>query len=136
MDKTPSTCRHTDVQTFETFRCCLSCGEIITNDICRSTPFYEYQPLNCESEQHIRLVRIHRGQKQDDIVCDLLSVDLAAAPVYEAVSYTWATTSGDASLSQFILCRGKKLAVTKNCEAAIRCLRRRDRNRVLWIDAM
>jgi hypothetical protein len=140
MDETSNTCRHTDVQTFDSFRCCLSCGELVTElaSPSISDPPFEYKPLDCESEQHIRLVHVHPGLKREDIVCELVHVSLAAAriPVYEAVSYTWATADGDASLSRFIVCHGKKLAITKNCEAAIRCLRRRDRSRVLWIDAM
>jgi len=140
MDETSSTCRHTDVQTFDSFRCCLSCGDLITEPASPAVserPF-KYKPLHCDGEQHVRLVRVHPGQKHDDIVCELVHVSLIGAdvPAYEAVSYTWATTDGDASLSQSIVCHGKKLAITKNCEAAIRCLRRRNRNRVLWIDAM
>ena len=138
MDETSSTCRHTDVQVFDAFRCCMSCGDLVPESASLAIPVlpFEYRPLDCEDEQRIRLVHVRPGQKQDDIVCDLVHVSLAAAPVYEAVSYTWATTDGDASLSQFIVCHGRRLAITKNCEAALRCVRRPNLPRVLWIDAM
>ena len=134
----PNTCRHTHVETTDSFSCCLSCGELVEEATSSSTPErrFKYEPLDCENEQHIRLVHIHPGARQDDIVFDLVHVSLATVPVYEAVSYTWATMTGDASLSQFVVCHGKQLAITKNCEAALRCLRRTHRSRVLWIDAM
>ena len=140
MDETSSTCRHPDVQVFDSFLCCISCGSLVTEPASSAIAelHYKYKPLDYENEQLIRLVRVHPGQTHDDIVCELVQINLAAArvPVYEAVSYTWATTDGDASLSRSIVCHGKRLAITKNCEAAIRCLRRRNHVRVLWIDAM
>jgi hypothetical protein len=48
----------------------------------------------------------------------------------------WATQDGDASLSQAVYCRGRTIAVTKHCEAALKSLRRQGRKRALWIDAI
>jgi len=143
MDRAVDVCQHADIRTSYFCRCCFSCGEVFTEEtslgiskaIQSNTSFYAYEPLEYDTGQHFRLVRVLPGQKQDDVVCELFHADLASTPVYEAVSYTWATNGGDASLSQNIICCGKKLAVTKNCEAAIRCLRR-DWGRILWIDAM
>jgi len=134
----PNTCRHKHVETTDSFSCCLSCGELVEEATSSSPPErrFKYEPLDYETEQYIRLVRLHPGQKQDDIVCELVHVSLASEPLYEAVSYTWAMTNGDASLSQSIVCHGKKLAITKNCEAALRCVRRPNLTRVLWVDAM
>lgn len=39
-------------------------------------------------------------------------------------------------LSSKILCRGQRIPITKNCEAALRRLRLQSRNRRLWIDAI
>lgn len=144
MDQASGACRHTDTRTFDSCRCCMSCGEMLTTAVssaeseatCSGTPFYEYTPLDYNTGQHIRLMKLYPGQTQDDIRCELVNVNLAASPIYEAVSYTWATTNGDASLSQSIICCGKTLNITKNCEAAIQCLRRRKHSRILWIDAM
>ncbi|RGP80078.1 heterokaryon incompatibility [Fusarium longipes] len=55
---------------------------------------------------------------------------------YEALSYTWGTEDGDASLSQSIYCDGAIIKVSKNCEKALRRLRLRTEERVLWIDAI
>ncbi|KAF5676174.1 heterokaryon incompatibility protein [Fusarium heterosporum] len=55
---------------------------------------------------------------------------------YEALSYTWATDDGDSSLSSSINCEGGTIKVSKNCEKALRKLRRQDTARVLWIDAI
>jgi len=144
MDRVVDVCRHADFRTSYFYRCCLSCGEVFTEEtspgsskaIQSNTSFYAYEPLEYNTRQGIRLVHVLPGQKQDDVVCELFHADLASAPVYEAVSYTWATGCGDASRSQSIICCGKNLAVTKNCEAAIRCLRRERGQRILWIDAM
>jgi len=144
MDEASSSCRHTDVQAFDSFHCCLSCGEIVAEATlpvfpeatCPNTPYYKYEPLDYNIGQQIRLVQVYPGRKEDRIMCEIVHADLANAPIYEALSYTWATASGDASLSQSLLCCGKQIAVTKNCEAAIRCLRWLGRSRILWIDAM
>jgi hypothetical protein len=91
---TPATkCRHIYVQDFVDFRCCLSCDELFTETKPRSLstatpPLYKYEPLEREAGQHTRLVRIRPGREQDDIICEIVQVDLADSPVYEAVSYT------------------------------------------------
>jgi hypothetical protein len=133
-------CRHHDIQEFDGLRFCLACGEAIselpleTEALSNSPAPYRYTPLRCEGLE-IRLVVLFPGQESDDIHCDLIHVNLDDQPVYEAVSYTWAT-DGDASLSQSIQCQRHTLGVTKNCEAVLRYLRRQGRNRLLWIDAI
>jgi hypothetical protein len=74
---TPATkCRHTDVQDFDDFRCCLSSGELLTETNPRSLltttpPLYKYEILEQEAGQHIRFVHIRLGQEQDDITCEI-----------------------------------------------------------------
>jgi hypothetical protein len=87
MDEASSACRHSDVHTFDSFRSCLSCGEIITEatSLAISESPYRYEPLGYETEQCIQLVHVYPGQEQDDITYELVNVNLAAAPVYEAV---------------------------------------------------
>jgi len=137
-------CRHHDVQIFDDFRCCLACGETVFE----STPhlanapshdgsvFYKYAPLNDVLGQEIRLVVVYPGGLREDVTLDIVHVNLTETPAYEAVSYAWATQSGDASLSQAVYCRGRPIAVTKQCEAALKCFRLQGRNRILWIDAI
>ncbi|KAF9630018.1 hypothetical protein BFW01_g199 [Lasiodiplodia theobromae] len=59
-------------------------------------------------------------------------------PDYEALSYTWDDANGDRSLTQEIRCGPEygKIAITKNCEAALLRLRLEDDLRFLWIDAL
>jgi hypothetical protein len=122
----------------------LACGETVFDNIPKpvfspshggSVP-YGYAPLNYALGQEIRLVIIFPGQPPDDVHLDIVHVNLRDDPAYEAVSYAWATEKGDASLSRTVYCRGRTIAVTKSCEAALKCFRRQGRNRTLWIDAI
>jgi hypothetical protein len=137
-------CRHHDVQIFDGLRCCLACGEAVFDNTPEpifspshggSVP-YEYAPLNYALGQEIRLVIIFPGTPSDDVHLDIVHINLRDDPAYEAVSYAWATQKGDASLSQTVYCRGRIIAITKSCEAALKCFRRQGRNRTLWIDAI
>lgn len=144
MERTESFCRHRDIQTFDGFRCCLACGETVFE----STPdlelnpqhagpvAYKYSPLNYALGQEIRLVILYPGKPEEDIALDIVHANLSDNPAYEAISYAWATQDGDASLSQTVYCRGRTIAVTKPCEAALKSLRRQGRNRYLWVDAI
>jgi hypothetical protein len=136
-------CSHPDIQEFDQLRCCLSCGEVIFEVVDieedlhnSSSSYYQYKRLNYELGQEIRLVVLYPGRELDDITCKIIHVNLINKPAFEAVSYTWATISGDASLSAHVSCGGKKIAITANCEAMLRCLRRQGRNRTIWVDAI
>lgn len=137
-------CRHPDIQRFDDIRCCLSCGEALfeadpepktTLDESWS-PQYRYKPLRYSLGQEIRLVVLFAGDFSDDLTCEIVHVNLADNPVYEAVSYTWADSVGDLARSSHVRCGGKTVHITRNCEAALRHLRRSGRNRRLWIDAI
>jgi hypothetical protein len=139
-----SACRHHDIQKFDKIRCCLSCGEAMFEnefekeqnlDSFVSLP-YQYRRLNYELRPEVRLVVLHQGQKLDDITCDVIHVNLLNKPAYEAVSYTWATADGDHLISSYISCRDGEIAITKNCESVIRCLRRWGCKRIMWLDAI
>ena len=100
------------------------------------SPEYHYKPLKHNLGEEIRPIVLYAGEPLDNLVCDIIVVSLADRPAYEAVSYTWANTKGDASLTSVISCRGKGIAITKNCEAALQRLRLQNRSRRLWIDAI
>ncbi|KAH7124817.1 heterokaryon incompatibility protein-domain-containing protein [Dactylonectria estremocensis] len=51
---------------------------------------------------------------------------------FEALSYTWGMLPG----TQPILCEGRTVLVTPNCEQAILHIRRRTKARRIWIDAI
>lgn len=138
------TCRHPDIHQFGEIRCCLSCGEAVfetpsepdsTLDGIWSLK-YRYRPLRHGLGQEIRVMVLFAGEPLDELVCDIVVVNLADRPAYEALSYTWADRTGDASLSSEVFCGGKAIAITKNCEAALRRLRLKGRNRRLWVDAI
>ncbi|KAH7073320.1 heterokaryon incompatibility protein-domain-containing protein [Paraphoma chrysanthemicola] len=132
-------CRHPDIQKFDEIRCCLSCGEAVFEsnatlepDSEESTSLYKYRRLNYTLGQEIRLIMLHPGSDQQDLTCDIVHVNLLDKPTYEAVSYTW----GSHTLSGQILCNGRTMLITANCQAALRCLRLRKRIRALWVDAV
>ena len=62
----------------------------------------------------------------------LVEVDLAGKPEYEALSYSW----GDVKNKVGIICHGLRLDVTINCALALQYLRHKDQTRTLWVDAI
>ncbi|KAL6711536.1 hypothetical protein ACN47E_004470 [Coniothyrium glycines] len=98
---------------------------------------YAYSPLELERRE-IRILLLKAGQRDDPIQCDLEHVNLQQGPVYEALSYTWADETGDDVLCKTVECGSsrKLLGITRNCEAALRRLRRLETDRWLWIDAI
>ncbi|GAB1311762.1 Heterokaryon incompatibility domain-containing protein [Madurella fahalii] len=98
---------------------------------------YRYLPLDLENGRYIRVLVLKAGWPDEPLCCALEHVNLQQDPVYEALSYTWADESGDDSLCRSIQCGDDGLiAITKNCEAALRSLRKRDIHRRLWVDAV
>ncbi|KAM0351775.1 hypothetical protein ACHAPU_002287 [Fusarium lateritium] len=98
------------------------------------TALYKYTALY--KNGMIRTLTLLPASSMDlDIHVKLFPVELESY-IYEALSYTWATDDGDSSLSSSIDCEGGTIKVSKNCEKALRKLRRQDTARVLWIDAI
>jgi hypothetical protein len=137
-------CRHKDVHVFGNLRTCLSCGETLFElerspepDLAASDSLpYEYRPLRYELGHEIRLIALYPSDDDENLKCDIFHANLLDKPVYEALSYTWADASGDSSFSQTLLCKGRTISITKNCDAALRCLRPKHRSRVLWVDSI
>ncbi|KAK8004082.1 NADH-cytochrome b5 reductase 1 [Apiospora arundinis] len=119
-------CKRPDIVNFGEGRSCLACGSVEPRPI--------LPPIRQQSE--IRILRLQRGAFDDPVVCEVSIQDLARQPEYEAVSYTWADESGDATRSRTIQVGGKPIPVTASCENALRRLRRRFSSRDLWIDAI
>lgn len=96
----------------------------------RSSPDV-YQPLG---ENEIRLLTVSPGQLDDPVRCTLEQVTLLeeSPPRYETISYCW----GDATLQAQMQINDLLADVTFSAHAAIRCMRRRDAERRLWIDAI
>ncbi|CAH0021017.1 unnamed protein product [Clonostachys rhizophaga] len=91
-----------------------------------------YRSLD-SSIPEIRLFALDPAQTDEGaIVGHLQNVPLSSAPAYEALSYKW----GKPVYSEPITIAGHTVLVTPNLAVALRGLRLRDRQRVLWIDAL
>ncbi|KLU85494.1 hypothetical protein MAPG_04517 [Magnaporthiopsis poae ATCC 64411] len=97
---------------------------------------YTYVPL--PSERHIRILQLKQpsvlGLRDSVIECDLIPVPLdkpSLTASYRAISYSWDGQRFD----RYILCGGRKLAITKNCEDILRHMLKRARL-FIWIDAI
>ena len=99
-----------------------------------SPPTYNYVPL--QYADSIRLLTLFPGEMESAIEISLTEARFQDNPIYEAVSYTWATEDGDSSLRSQIRCDEERVWVTKNCELALKYLRKADSERVLWVDAI
>jgi hypothetical protein len=140
-------CKHLDIRKFDGIRCCLACGEAVFEaqylhsklftEPTTVTTAYKYNKLNYKLGREIRLAVILPGESTDTIRCEIVHVNLDDKPVYDAVSYTWATEDGDASLSRNVqTVQGGSISITANCDAVLRQLRRPGLCRRVWIDAM
>lgn len=94
-------------------------------------PPYQYSPI--ENEKGTMRLLILRGGAGNEIHCELVNstIDDHALP-FEAVSYTW----GPEFRANSIRVGGKMMSVTFHLSLILRDLRRRDADRVIWVDAV
>jgi hypothetical protein len=91
---------------------------------------YEYSILKKGS---IRVLELHPAKRPNDpLKGNLLEVELGPKQLYETLSYVWGARTGD----RLILCNGKELYITENCESALRQLRFARKSRTIWVDAI
>ena len=83
-------------------------------------------------ERRIRLLYIAPRHTTADLVCQLKVFELATAPQYSAISYTW----GEPSAKGILLVNDKKLVGRKNCWYALRQARRSQMSEWYWIDSV
>jgi hypothetical protein len=101
---------------------------------------FSYSPADPTKSKSIRLLSILPGGTEGPLCCRLNEYasdsenDLYNSVCYEALSYTW----GDDSENQKreITLNGCPFAVTANLYAALQVLRKEDRERVIWVDAV
>ncbi|EPE30479.1 hypothetical protein GLAREA_03446 [Glarea lozoyensis ATCC 20868] len=91
---------------------------------------YMYTPFTHSDE--IRLLVLAPDDGSEVILCSLRHVRLSENPRYEGLSYVW----GESSKPKAVLCDGRIMRVTESLYSALRCLRYKDRDRVLWADAI
>ncbi|KIX94175.1 uncharacterized protein Z520_10201 [Fonsecaea multimorphosa CBS 102226] len=94
---------------------------------------FEYEDLL--SEEYIRILELLPGRKDDAIRCCLtLEPRQNAANTYDAISYTWGTSTDRAE----IICSNQILPITTNLADALRELRSKSpgHSQRLWVDAI
>ena len=111
---------------------------------------YEYSALD-EDASEIRLMTLLPGRFEDDVFITMETVVLnkERTPQYEALSYVWGSTENPVDI--FIQARKTKhpkwssllgqsrqrtISVTQNLATALPYLRKEDKPRVFWIDAI
>jgi ankyrin repeat protein len=90
---------------------------------------FKYDPIDLEGPA-FRLLRLLRGE--GFVRCELYQARLHQTFPYEALSYTW----GSKREMKNIEVNGRRLDITRNLHEALYHLRSRDRNRILWVDAI
>jgi hypothetical protein len=89
---------------------------------------YNYERLSGARE--IRLIILAQGTDDEIISLTIEHTSLDQRPSYEALSYVW----GPQNPSHPVRCNEGSLAIGENLRDALRCLRKPDSPRVLWID--
>jgi hypothetical protein len=92
---------------------------------------YGYQPIDLGGRS-IRLLRLLRGYLTDDIQCNLFEGWVEGGIPYEALSYTWGGTKKEAKITV----DKSVMHVTLNLYEVLQHLRFKDKDRILWIDAI
>lgn len=94
---------------------------------------YEYRPLDRERKE-IRLLILETGFGNDILRCTLKHafLDASPSPVYETISYV----CGNPNEKATIILHGSETQVLATSEAALRCMRLRQKRRVIWIDSI
>ncbi|ORY09947.1 heterokaryon incompatibility protein-domain-containing protein, partial [Clohesyomyces aquaticus] len=88
-----------------------------------------YSPL---PDDHIRIIELQPGERDDSLVCNLIPVSTQPWPDYETISDVW----GDPNITRPICCNSESLPITRNLGHALRALRHHNRCRRLWADAI
>ncbi|KAI0174664.1 heterokaryon incompatibility protein-domain-containing protein [Pestalotiopsis sp. NC0098] len=121
------TCRRLDLADFGGGTSCLSCGSV--------RPTHPILPV-IKQPSDIRILRVLPGSFDDDVECEIQTEDLSKDIDYEAISYTWADETGDASHCRTISVSGQPFKITRNCEMALKRVRRQYSTRNIWVDAI
>ncbi|KAK7912137.1 HET-domain-containing protein [Apiospora marii] len=152
-----ASCRRLDLVSMGGLKSCMSCGSFekpclpsdtvseavptpvadtvntSLGDASEETPYHA--PIRQKSET--RILVLEPGKFEDPICGSLMVVSLPSEHTsYEALSYTWADESGDATPRRTIQLGGRPFLITLNCENALRRLRREYVTRNVWVDAI
>jgi hypothetical protein len=98
----------------------------------RAEPVYRYVPL--KSEKSFRVLVLEKGLPEEPIACSLREISSFQEEEYEALSYAWGEATS--AHQELIMCNDREVHIQTNLASALRALRRRNRPRVLWADAI
>lgn len=84
-----------------------------------------------QERQEIRLLTLCPGAFEQEIQCKLRIVSLDRHPNYVALSYCW----GDPNSRDTISINEQKISVTRSLATALKYMRRKDEEAILWNDA-
>lgn len=92
-----------------------------------------YEPLDSSVTQ-IRLLRLLKGRRGDQLRGEVFSVTLGQTPEieYDALSYEW----GSSQPNQRIELHGHSVQIRDTLHSALSSIREAERDRFLWIDAL
>lgn len=95
---------------------------------------YEYEPLRLG--RSLRILTLHpAGHTDAPLIIDLRESSLEKSERrFDALSYVWGPRS--AKIDSQVYCRGKKISIGPNCDAALRRLRFVRQKRRLFVDAI
>lgn len=122
-----SLCSRLDLFESEGLATCLSCGSH------RDQP-YVYKPVKQRSE--MRLLNIQPGEADDPIRGELIIVSTDSQEDYDAVSYTWADQTGDATRRFRAIIGSGYVSITRSCQEVLQRIRRRFYTKLVWIDSL
>lgn len=98
---------------------------------------YKYQPLPTALCTRILILQ-PAAQPSAPLECRLETIsldgDTRKRVIYDAISYVWGEDPRERPLH--CLPNGEPVFTTRNCEAALRCLRSRRKCRSLWVDVV
>lgn len=92
----------------------------------------EYQYAKLSGTKTIRVLDLHPGNSDDPVSITLRERKLVSDEKYDALSYEW----GKSGKVDWVICAGCKIGITRNLMLALRQLRRSNKSRVLWVDAI
>ena len=93
-------------------------------------PSYQYQDLGTNE---IRFVILLRGKEHEDVNIEIEHASIDSDQAYAALSYVW----GDKKKLEPVFVRNSRVQwVTYNLWAALRRIRQKDKDLVLWVDAI
>jgi hypothetical protein len=115
----------------------LSTAEQCSNNSAMALDHHSFHHLSLNHEaREFRLLKLLKllpySSFDDDVRCDVFHSSLDNHPPYEALSYAW----GDPSITANIQCNAAPYAVTISLATALRYLRAKDGERIMWVDAI